>query len=49
MRKIAKIVIVLNVSMFYLLWTSIKIEAEEVGALKINNQVIYQNNQQKKT
>ncbi|WP_421502869.1 hypothetical protein [Enterococcus faecalis] len=48
MRKIAKIVIVLNVSMFYLLWTSIKIEAEEVGALKINNQVIYQNNQQKK-
>lgn len=49
MRKIAKIMVVLSVSMLYLLLTSTKTAAEEVGALKINNQVIYQDNQQKKS
>lgn len=49
MRKIIKIVIVLSVNMLYLSLSSTKTKAEEVGALKINNQVIYQDNQQKKT
>lgn len=49
MRKIIKIVIVLSVSMLYLSLTSTKTKAEEVGTLKINNQVLYQDNQQKKT
>ncbi|EGO7986435.1 hypothetical protein FEW53_002577 [Enterococcus faecalis] len=48
MRKLIKIVIVLSVSMLYLLLTPTKTKAEEVGALKINNQVLYQDNQQKK-
>ncbi len=48
MRKLIKIVIVLSVNMLYLSLSSTKTKAEEVGALKINNQVIYQDNQQKK-
>lgn len=48
MRKIIKIVIALSVSILYLSLTSTKIKAEEVGTLKINNQVIYQDNQQNK-
>lgn len=35
--------------MLYLSLSSTKTKAEEVGTLKINNQVIYQDNQQKKT
>ncbi|MCF0231282.1 MAG: hypothetical protein HUJ63_03205 [Enterococcus sp.] len=42
MRKLIKIVIVLSVNMLYLSLSSTKTKAEEVGALKINNQVIYQ-------
>lgn len=34
--------------MLYLSLSSTKTKAEEVGALKINNQVLYQDNQQKK-
>ena len=34
--------------MLYLSLSSTKTKAEEVGTLKINNQVIYQDNQQKK-
>ncbi|EPI04813.1 hypothetical protein [Enterococcus faecalis] len=49
MRKIGKIIFVLSVSFIYLLFPIKMTEAETAGALKVNNQVIYQDNTQDKS
>ncbi|EKJ3581585.1 TPA: hypothetical protein ACN1ND_000282 [Enterococcus faecalis] len=49
MRKIVKIMFVLGISFIYLLFPIKMIAVETAGALKVNNQVIYQDNTQDKS